>query len=168
MPDFDWIYFAAAFGGGILGAAIGALPSFLLCGAALVFGSVCSIVTGGDTSFNDVVTWGPVLGPHVAFAGGVAAAAFAARKGELSCGRDILSPLIRLRSPIVLLVGGAFGLIGLFLAWGFSRVPLEAAVPWTNVIALSIAVNTLAVRGIFGRTPIFGSLGDLTLCIHDK
>ena len=157
MIQINWAYLAASFGGGILGAAFGALPAFILCGLAITAGSVITLITG-DQTFNSLVTWGPFLGPHVAFAGGVAAAAFAAKQGKLESGRDILTPLLKLQSPSVLMIGGVFGVLGCILAWGLFQIPNYGNIPWVNVIALSIVVNTLLIRLIFGETGLFGKV----------
>ena len=159
MPHLDGLYLAVAFCGGMFGAAVGGLPSFILCGCALITGSIIALVTG-DSSFNNLVTWGPFLGPHVTFAGGVAAAALASRKGRLESGRNILFPLIRFRSPLVLVTGGIFGVVGCILAWGMTLIPSMKGIPWTNPIALSIAINTLIVRLVLGRTGILGAVSN--------
>lgn len=157
MGQIDLAYLAAAFGGGILGAAFGALPAFILCGIAITAGSIIALITG-DQTFNTVVTWGPLLGPHITFAGGVAAAAFAAKQGKLESGRDILTPLIKLQAPTILMIGGVFGVFGCILAWGLFQIPDFRGIPWVNVIAFSIAVNSMAVRLIFGKTGLKGKI----------
>ncbi len=148
----------ASFGGGIAGAAFGAVPMFVLCGLASVAGTVIAIISG-DASFNAQITWGPFLGPHVAFAGGVAAAAYAARKGAIPSGRDIVTPLLKLGRPDVLLVGGLFGVLGSLIAGGWLLVPNGRGTPWKNAIALSIVVSGFIVRLLFGKTGIFGKPG---------
>ena len=61
----------AAFGGGVLGAAMGAVPVFILTGLLAILG-VAAAAGGGSELIQ--VAFGPVLGPHVSFGGGVAAA----------------------------------------------------------------------------------------------
>ncbi|MBN1940319.1 MAG: permease, partial [Candidatus Aminicenantes bacterium] len=150
-----WLTLLASFGGGIAGAAFGAVPMFVLCGLASVAGTVITIISG-DASFQTHITWGPFLGPHVAFAGGVAAAAYAARKGLLSSGRDIVTPLLKLGRPDVLLIGGLFGVLGSLLAGGWLLVPNGRGTPWKNAIALSIVVSGFIVRLLFGKTGLLG------------
>ena len=66
-----------------------------------------------DDTFLNATAWGPLFGPHIAFAGGVAAAAYAAKTGKLkSGGKDIVASLMGLNAPDVLLVGGVFGSLG--------------------------------------------------------
>jgi len=151
----NWAYLAASFGGGVFGAAFGALPAFVLCGLAVIVGTVIALITG-DQSFNTIVTWGPFLGPHVSFAGGVAAAAFAAKKGLLDSGRNIVTPLLRLNSTSVLLVGGLFGVLGSIFAGLLAWIPEKNGVLWVNPIAFSVTLNVFIVRLMFGRTGLLG------------
>jgi hypothetical protein len=83
--------------GGFFGAALGALLAFVFCGLRVVLGVVAVIVTG-DSTFLNAVGFGGMFGPQVSFAAaGVAAAAYAARRGWLDGGRDIVTPLIALK-----------------------------------------------------------------------
>ncbi len=148
MTLMAWL---VSFAGGVFGAAFGAAGAFFLCGLAAIAGSVIFLVTG-DPKFGDLVTWGPFLGPHVAFAGGVAAAALAGRRGLLKSGRDVATPLFGLGSPAVLLTGGAFGVLGLGLKALADFLPLTKGLAATNSIALSIVVSGFLVRAVFGRT----------------
>ena len=69
----DWIYLIAAFAGGMFGAAVGAIPAFILTGLAAIISAAVAIITGqGD--LVGAIAFGPLLGPHVSFAGGVAGA----------------------------------------------------------------------------------------------
>lgn len=154
---FDITYLLIAFAGGIFGAALGALPVFILCGVAAALGAVISITTG-DGTFSTVVAWGPFLGPHVSFAGGAAAAAFAARRGDLDSGRDIATGLMGLDKPVILLVGGIFGALGYLLVWLIEFVPQIGEGPWTNTIALAIVINAIIARLVFGKTGVFGKV----------
>lgn len=72
----------AAFGGGAFAASIGALPAFIMTGVFAVVGAVAGMCGAGDAS-NILVNYfafGSFFGPHIAFAGGVAAAAYAKKK----------------------------------------------------------------------------------------
>jgi len=153
-----WLTLLASFGGGVAGAAFGAVPMFVLCGLASVAGTVVTIISG-DASFQTQITWGPFLGPHVAFAGGVAAAAYAARRGALPSGRDIVTPLLKLGRGDVLLVGGMFGVLGSLIAGAWLLVPNGRGTPWKNAIALSIVVSGVLVRLLFGKTGLLGKPG---------
>ena len=154
---FSFLYLVAAFGGGILGAALGGLPVFILCGVAAVAGAGIAAATG-DQTFSNLVAWGPLLGPQVSFAGGAAAAVYAAKKGKLASGRDIATALLGLNSPDVLLVGGIFGALGYVLQWGIANIPPISPLGFTNAIAMSIVVNAIIARLVFGKTGVFGKV----------
>src|SRR6056297_3362187 len=84
----EFVYWLlAAFAGGCFGAAIGALPAFCFTGFAVIAGEAANLLSVGagesvslGASITGSVGFGPVFGPHVAFAGGAAAAAYAAKK----------------------------------------------------------------------------------------
>ena len=130
----DFLTLAGAFGGGLIGAYMGALPAFIMTGLfALVGGLLQAAGVTGDIALLDVA-FNSFIGPHTAFAGGVAAAAYAGRKKELASGADILSSLNGLGSPDVLLVGGLFGLAGgvinaLVCRFGFGNSGLLGSYP---------------------------------------
>ena len=155
----------AAFAGGIVGAALGGLPSFTLAGIVIVVGEAATVVgrsVAGATEAVDPslpmiatgltgsIGLGPLLGPHVAFAGGVAATAFAADRGympddaeyhpaksiDLTLGSD----------PDVLIVGGLFGMLGYVVATISGAVlglPLDP-------VAFAIVVSAFVHRAAFG------------------
>lgn len=154
---FSILYLVAAFGGGILGAALGGLPVFILCGVAAIVGAGINAATG-DPTFSNLVAWGPLLGPQISFAGGAAAAAYAKKKGLIANGKDIVTALMGLNSPDVLLVGGLFGMLGYVLQWLISQLPMIGSLPFTNAIAMSIVINAIIVRLVFGQTGVFGKV----------
>ena len=88
----DLFALVAAFGGGVLGAYMGALPVFILTGLIAIVGATSAMAGGTDMTVG-YVAFGSYLGPHIAFAGGVAAAAYAGRTKKLDSGCDILSSL---------------------------------------------------------------------------
>ena len=153
--DLSWAALLAAFGGGAFAAAIGTLPAFILTGFAVLAG-VAAALGGGGTAILDHIAFGPFLGPHISFAGGVAAVAYAHRKGLVPSARDITPPLMGLGRPDVLAVGGLFGAIGYLLERVFQAIGLG---PWTDAIALTVVVSAILVRIAFGSTGIFGSPG---------
>lgn len=85
-----------------------------MTGIFSVAGSVAAMCGAGDASniLLNYVAFGPFFGPHIAFAGGVAASAFARKKGITENGADIATALGGCNEPSVLLVGGIFGVIG--------------------------------------------------------
>lgn len=155
---FDFEMLILSFGGGVLGAAIGGLPAFVLCGVCATIGLAIFWATGEDTFLN-ITAWGPLLGPHIAFAGGVAAAAYAGKAGKLkSGGKDIVTSLMGLNSPDVLLVGGLFGSLGYALNWVSTLFGNIGGFPAMNCPVFSICVSSIIVRLLFGKTGIFGKV----------
>jgi hypothetical protein len=142
----------AAFGGGVLGAAMGAVPVFIFTGLLAIVG-VAAAAGGGSELIQ--VAFGPVLGPHVSFGGGVAAAAYAGSRGYLKTGRDIASALMGVGRMDVLIVGGVFGSLGYLLNWALTAAGVAQ---WTDSVALSVVVSNLGARLAFGKTGPFGSV----------
>lgn len=134
-----------AIGGGILGATIGALPAITLWGAVLMIAGLAGIVTGNPTLVWNI-GFNPLFGAHMVYAGAAAAAAYAWSKGVLDNGLDILKPLSGFGRSDILLVGGAFGMIGMLL----ERVLTSIGAPTDNV-ALSVVLTGWIARLIFDR-----------------
>ncbi len=147
----DLVMLVIAFGGGLFGALIGALPAFIFTGITGLIG-VAVIAAGGTIDILGTVAFGPFFGPHISFAGGVAAAAFAHRKGNLEAGGNILKPLASLSDPIVLIVGGGFGVLGYLVNFLYADI---LALP-TDTIAMTVITSAIVARLAFGRTGIMG------------
>ena len=64
----------AAIAGGFFGAAIGGNNAFGFTGVLIFFAFPIALATGSAIGF-EYMAFGPLFGPHVAFAGGVAASA---------------------------------------------------------------------------------------------
>ncbi len=96
-----------------------------------------------------------MLGPHVSFGGGVAAAAYAGSRGALPTGRDIASALMGLGRMDVLLVGGLFGSAGYAIHW---LLTVSGVAAWTDAVALAVVVSAIIARLAFGKTGAFGSV----------
>jgi len=143
-----------SFAGGVLGAAIGGVYAFMLCGLSFLGGTIINIFSA-HPSPDIIISWGPFLGPHVAFAGGVATAAFAASRKKLESGRDIVTMLWRLRSPMVYCIGGLFGVIGFAIKTFLDLLPAVNGIPPVNSITFSIVVTGLLVRLFYGNTGVF-------------
>lgn len=178
----------AGLAGGMVGAALGAMPAFSLAGFVIVIGEIAnqtSLVTTTEANNGDVTVevfgvtpapleaigatgalgLGPVLGPHVAFAGGVAAAAYLGRKETIDTGfryhqaKKITTPLGS--HPAVLFVGGAFGVFGVIvarLAYGL-EAPLDP-------IALAVVLSAVVHRLVLGY-PLLGRIRNLDGSILD-
>ncbi|WP_123537166.1 hypothetical protein [Halosimplex salinum] len=155
----------AAFAGGAFGAAVGALPSFSLAGLVVVVGELYAMATrslGGSVPVDVTggIGFGVVLGPHVAFGGGAAALAYASRRGYLDAGGAAFDPKDVTRGlgsrPDVLAVGGAFGVVGYWVATlsGSLAVPVDP-------VALGVVVSALAHRLVLGYSVVGAPAGRL-------
>src|SRR5918998_622769 len=154
----------AAFAGGLFGAAIGGLPAFVFTGFAVLLGVAAGL---GGSEFNVLaapddpqgIAFGVVFGPHISFAAGAAAAAFAARRGDIEDGKDIATPLAGVGNPLPLLVGGLFGVGGLVVQQLLAGVLGTVTVlPATDTIALTVFISAIVARLAFGQTGLFGNL----------
>lgn len=152
---FDVLTLLLAAGGGFFAAAIGALHAFIFTGFMGVTGLAIAMA-GGGTDFLTFVAFGPVFGPHIAFAGGVAAAAYAARVSRDIGGKDIGVPLISIERPDVLLIGAVFGVFGYVVQFAIAQIPWFGT--HTDSVALTVVVSAFVVRLAFGRASIFGNL----------
>ncbi|WP_440764012.1 hypothetical protein [Natronorubrum sp. DTA7] len=151
----DPVFWMAALAGGAFGAAIGALPAFVFTGFMVIAGEAAAFAGGGE-EITGAIGFGPIFGPHIAFAGGAAAAAYAAKQGypELDDGKDIASALGTHRID-VLAVGAIFGI------FGFAATELlNYAGFGTDNIALIVFVSALVHRVVFGYDIIGEVYGD--------
>ncbi|QLH84306.1 hypothetical protein [Halosimplex pelagicum] len=155
----------AAFAGGAFGAAVGALPSFSLAGLVVVVGELYAMGVrslGGavPVDVTGSVAFGAVLGPHVAFGGGAAAVAYASRRGYLDSAGDAHDAKDVTRGlgsrPDVLAVGGAFGVVGYWVATlaGSLSVPVDP-------VALGVVVSALVHRVVLGYSVVGAPAGRL-------
>jgi len=154
---FDVTYLILSFAGGMWGAAIGGLPAFVLCGVVAVVGLAIVLITGDPTFVNEIA-WGPFFGPHIAFVGGVGAAAYAAKVGKMENGKDIVSSLMGLNAPDVLLVGGVFGALGYLVNWLATLGPHIGDWLFTMSVPLAIVVTGIITRLVFGQGGVFGKV----------
>lgn len=169
-PQLIGVMCVAAFAGGAFGAMIGALHSFIFAGFVIIAGEAANIagrsVAGLDAAAGDPVAlgavgltsnigFGAVFGPHIAFAGGVAATAYAAKKGYMESdwgyheGKNIFWCFSCHRLD-VLAVGGLFGTGGYLAAFALGEVgaPVD---PIAASIVVSAAVHRLVVGySVFG------------------
>lgn len=169
--EFSVLWLIAAFGGGAFGAAIGGQTAFIFTGLFYLVG-LGGFMGGLDASwFMSSVVFGPVFGPHIAFAGGAAAAAYAGKKkimADGANGRDIVSALAGLNRSDVLIVGGLTGMVGYtlnqFFAWIFPTFGSDPALNYgreaygsTDTVAFTIIVIAIAARYIWGTTGLLGN-----------
>ncbi|WP_135662676.1 hypothetical protein [Halorhabdus rudnickae] len=151
-----------AFAGGAIGAAVGGTAALSLAGLTIVVGEVGNYLvaaTPGDpaaTGLTALIGYGPALGPHVAFAGGVAAAAYVGRRERPDSAfpyhnaKDIYRAIgVR---PDAMLAGGAFGVLGYWIATLVWTVGLPV-----DPVMTSVVVTGLLARVAFGY-PLVGRL----------
>ena len=161
------VYAIAAFAGGAFGAALGALPAFIFTGFLVIAGEAANLASKavaeagavdpaslGTVGITASLGFGPVFGPHVSFAGGAAAAAYAAKRGYMDTDFDYHEAKNILfahgTKPDVLAVGGAFGVLGYVSVLGMSTVGL----PW-DPIAATVVLSAVVHRVAFGY-PLVG------------
>jgi hypothetical protein len=156
----------AAFAGGAFGSAIGALPAFIFTGFLVMAGETASIVSGDflhlfDMEGSDLqsaaitgqIGFGPVFGPHISFAAGAAASAFAAKKGYMNTGfpyheaKNIA--YAQGPKPDVLFVGGLFGILGYWI----TTLSVALSLPW-DPIAVAVVLSAVVHRVVFGYSII--------------
>jgi hypothetical protein len=152
-----------ALAGGAFGAALGALPAFIFTGFMVIAGEAVRVlgidgVEGASVAnaggFTNVLGFGPIFGPHVAFAAGAAAAAYAAKQGYIDDGKNILWAA-GTHHLDVLGVGAIFGLLG------HALVTILVGISWpTDPIATTVFVSALIHRVAFGYSVIGEITGD--------
>ncbi len=151
----------AAFGGGMFGAMIGGTISFMFTGLMALVGIAISL-SSGDSTFLNTVAFGPFFGPHIAFVGGVAAAAFSGLKkrqnreqDEINVdGADCMTPLFRIKDPMILLVGGAFGIAGLFVNDLLVNTGIGIDTIATTVVLMGVVSRVMiGKQGLLGKYP---------------
>lgn len=130
---------------------MGALPSFILTGIIAIVGAAVAMGGGADMTVG-FVAFGSFLGPHIAFAGGVAASAYAGRTKKLGSGTDILSCLNGLADPATLIVGGVFGVIGFLIHYVIGSVLYLN----TDFPAFTVIISAILARFIFGSGGLIG------------
>lgn len=147
----DVFALVAAFGGGIIGAYMGALPAFIMTGIVTIGGAITAMAGAADVSLG-FIAFGSFLGPHIAFAGGVAAAAYAGKKKKLENGADLVSSLHGLADPMTIVVGGIFGILG-FIAHYIYGTVLHFN---TDLPGITVITTAIIARLVFGSSGLFG------------
>jgi MFS family permease len=164
----------AAAAGGAFGAAIGALPAFIFTGFVVFLGEGLGIVNrqlgGTDIAvgqgelvggLSGIIGFGAVTGPHIAFAGGVAASAYAGKKypemepdgWDYHFGKNILYAFGT--KPDILAVGAIFGVFGALFNQFAGALLVVSGTGATDSIALTVVVSAFVARAVFGY-PIVG------------
>jgi hypothetical protein len=158
-----------ALAGGAFGAALGALPAFVFTGFAVFIGEGINILQtelGGTgaveagqlgVDLTGTIGFGMVFGPHIAFAGGVAASAYMGKNypdmepmgWDYHPGKVITEAYGT--QPDLLAVGAVFGFIGMLI----NQIAAGIGFP-TDGIALSVFLTAMLARVAFGY-PLIGS-----------
>ncbi len=163
---------AAAFGAGTLAAAMGAVNAFIMTGVIAIVGGFIQCI-GAPDGVTGIVAFGTIFGPHLSFAAGAAAAAYAKRIGKLESGTNLGQGLAGIGEPSILIVGGVFGsiawIIGTYLIpfiFG-DLIPIGTDNPgMTVVISGVLARLAFGQRGLFSAKPATLSKGkDLTMVL---
>jgi len=166
----------AAIAGGAFGAALGALPAFVFTGFAVFLGEGINILQGEIASnvgsldtgtlgagITGTIGFGMVFGPHISFAGGVAASAYVGKKyPEMEpAGWDfhpgkVITEAYGTKADI-LAVGAIFGVLGMLI----TQIAGGIGFP-TDGIALSVFLTAMLARLVFDY-PLIGSAGGSSL-----
>jgi len=166
-----------ALAGGAFGAAIGALPAFIFTGFVVFLGEGLAILQreiGGTlgavepgelaAGVTGVIGFGAITGPHIAFAGGVAASAYAGKKypemeppdWDYHFGKNILYAFGT--KPDILAVGAIFGFVGMLINRVGAAVLAVGGTGLTDTIAMSVVATAFLARLAFDY-PLVGSVG---------
>ena len=145
-----------AFGSGVLGACLGAMPSVIMCGVAVCIGMVGAVSGSGFNWLTDMA-FGMFLGPQVSFAPACVAAAYAKSKGYINSSKDIFLPLITIGKPDVLVVSGIFAVIGWYMNRGIAAI-LPGRI---DNVACTIVMLSMLGRVIFAHNGLKGIIGDV-------
>lgn len=149
-------YLLLALAGGAFGAAIGGLPAFIFTGFMVIAGEVANLgseaAAGSDAAtimITDSIAFGPVFGPHISFAAGAAASAYAAKQGYMDTEHDYhqaknINYAFGTKLD-VLIVGALFGAAGYVIV-----EPLVAfAMPFDQV-AMGVVLSAVLHRVVLG------------------
>lgn len=167
-----------ALAGGAFGAAIGALPAFIFTGFVVFLGEGVAILQreiGNLPAINQgelaagitgVLGFGAITGPHIAFAGGVAASAYAGKKypemnpaeGGYHFGKDITYAFGT--KPDILAVGAVFGALGVLINRIAGGIIALLGIPITDTIALAVVLSAFTARVAFGYPLVGNPFGD--------
>ncbi|WP_440989469.1 hypothetical protein [Haloarchaeobius baliensis] len=181
LETFVLLLIAAA-AGGAFGAAIGALPAFIFTGFVVFLGEGIAILNrqlGGEAlavgqgelvgGLSGIIGFGAVTGPHIAFAGGVAASAYAGKKypemepegWDYHFGKNILYAFGT--KPDILAVGAIFGVFGALFNQFTGALLVVDGTGVTDSIALTVVVSAFVARVVFGYPLVGKSAGSSIL-----
>lgn len=140
-----------AFCGGVFGAILGAMEAFIFTGITGLIG-IAFVCAGIPFDWLGIISFGPFFAPNIAFAGGVAAAAYARKIKVLDSGKNITLPLLSLKKISVLIVGGVFGVLGYIIAFGVGKaLPGQIDAGGFTVVVSAMIAKVLFTGELFGN-----------------
>jgi hypothetical protein len=154
----------AAFASGAFGTMIGSLHTFSIAAVLIIAGEAANLagrgavlaVNGADPAalsavgITTNVGLGAIIGPHIAFAGALAATAYAAKKGYMDSNwayhraKNIFVPFSAHQLDVVV-VGGLFGALGYLVTFGLTTIGVPV-----DPVAGSIVITAIVHRVILG------------------
>lgn len=152
------IGFFVSFCGGAFGALFGGLGAFVLMGF-VTLAAVIAGAAGVELNMLNTLAFGAFYGPHIGFAGGVGAAAYARRRGYIASGKDIVTPLVSLKKPDVLIAGGLVGMLGycingmLSTVWS-GKLDVVSFTVFASAVIVKIFMGKDGLGEIFNKTPL--------------
>ncbi len=148
-----------AFAAGIVGASMGGIQSFVFCGLVGMAGMGIDAALGGGLAWIGAIPFGFWFHPAMAFLGGVGASAYARKMGYIESAKaGVGAPLVDVKKPDVLLIGGLVGAIGyitMILLTGADFLGIKA-----DGGAIAIWPLSLILKAIFDGGDIFGKVPD--------
>ena len=161
----------AAFGAGALAASIGAVNAFIMTGILAIVAGVGTCL-GVDSGFTAAFAFGTVMGPHMSFAAGAAATAFAKKKGYIDNGCALGQGLAFLNKADVLVVGGVFGIIAYLIADFVVAKIFGGLIPFgTDNPGMTVVISGIIARlcftdnGIKSKNPTLLAKGDALVAL---
>ena len=161
----------AAFGAGALAASIGAVNAFIMTGILAIIAGVGTCL-GVDSGFTAAFAFGTVMGPHMSFAAGAAATAFAKKKGYIDNGCALGQGLAFLGKADVLVVGGVFGIIAYLIADFVVAKIFGGLIPFgTDNPGMTVVISGIIARlcftdnGIKSKNPTLLAKGDALVAL---
>lgn len=144
----------AAFGAGTLAAAMGGVNAFIMTGVIAIVGGMMQCAGIDSGTLYSTVAFGTVFGPHISFAAGAAACAYAKKIGKMESGTALGQGLAFLNEPSVLAVGGVFGVIG----WAIGTYLIPAIFGGLIPVGTDNPGMTVVISGVIARLA-FGTKG---------
>jgi hypothetical protein len=162
------LLFIIALAGGAFGAALGALPAFIFTGFVVFLGEGVAILQRELTGSVEAIPKGDIaagITGVIAFAGGVAATAYAGKKypemepdgWDYHFGKNILYAFGT--KPDILAVGAIFGVLGMLINQFAAATLVVGGTGLTDSIALSVVATAFVARIAFDYPLVGKSAG---------